>query len=354
MMLRNLKNNQKGAALAVVLMVLMVISILAVPFIMVSGQEQKNAIRQEQSAKAYYIALAGAEAVAHRIANDPTKAALMSASGKSKKTSFGGGSFEVNVTNSSGQVNVVSEGTYGTHKKTITILMTASSAEGIFHNSIFSYSSLTLGAMKKVTGPLESKGTINTDGLKDRGVNPVIKINSDREFIDPDFPETDVSPVRGDISGTAKISESGTYDRIELGNQTLTFDTSMKDLKIVVGTFITKGDIVITGPHRLELFVKTSFDTQTKSDVNPTDPAKLLVFLQSDCNFQLKTGNSSFYGYIFGPFANVTQIAGAGVKGAMVVGSFTGESSSTVEFVPFADTYDISPIVLSYSIDSYH
>ena len=90
--------NEKGAALPLVLLILFVLTLLGTTIFMFNMGETRQVARDEDRLKAHYIARSGAHAVAAYLIDNPEVATHLINSDESTEYDFGEGTFEVLVT----------------------------------------------------------------------------------------------------------------------------------------------------------------------------------------------------------------------------------------------------------------
>jgi hypothetical protein len=114
----NYLKNEKGMALGLVLLVITVGIILITGMMTISLNENKQAIYQTNSMKAYYIARAGADAMVHRLLTiDKEYWDDFTTLHNTKATNFGDGQVEVSVLRTGSKYEVVATGKYNEQKR---------------------------------------------------------------------------------------------------------------------------------------------------------------------------------------------------------------------------------------------
>lgn len=100
------------------------------------------------------------------------------------------------------------------------------------------------------------------------------------------------------------------FDRIEINNGgTLNIDCSASDVNIVVDSMYIKGDLLITGTHNLNLYVKgdsNSYDLDIQTDMfgGGNDADQLRVYLKENTAMQFQA-NGDFNAFVYGPNASI-------------------------------------------------
>lgn len=122
-----IKNN-KGAALALVIMLMGVLSVLGITMLTISLAENKQAIYQVNKTQAYYLARSGAEAVAEHIIESSSSDDIMDKT--SKPTQLGNGTFKVSVTKEDEDIVIKSTGEVHKVNQDVTLVLTPEQTGG--------------------------------------------------------------------------------------------------------------------------------------------------------------------------------------------------------------------------------
>lgn len=140
--------DEKGSALAMVLIIMLVLGILGTAFMNLSVAENRFVQRSEDKLQAYYIARSGAQAVAEYMVKDNNDDADdMIGHSTGSNTQIGGGEFTVSVEqdpNHTNIVNVVSTGVYKgiTQTSKIQVYKTSTGVGGLFNHAIVAQSGI--------------------------------------------------------------------------------------------------------------------------------------------------------------------------------------------------------------------
>lgn len=370
--------SQKGSAMAIAMMVLLVLSILIAGFLTVSLTEAKTAIRNEKQKQAYYIARAGAEAVAKHIINNPGSAqGLIDAPKSNPPVTLGNGVFEVDVTGaindrvtieSTGYVDDISqkvsltlvpslttwtppdfeEFEAGVFSKTGIELYGSSYIDGTAVTNSIAADSIHFDWSTRITGDLYiGPGGIPSDIID--SPNPNINNNIEGEIINLDSPKTYNMPVfpeypeeleeKGDF--TAKwwpeppyyIEEDGRYGSIVV-NSELIINVGDDDRIIRVGDLDVSGKITILGSGNLILYIEDSFTLGGGAAINSSGNPKALLIYYKGSNPINISGGSNVSGTIFAETASVNVSGSGRVSGNIITNgenvNIGGGSSNTV------------------------
>ena len=137
-------NNQRGAALPLVLVTLMILSIFSLTVIFLSNSNFRSERREESRTKAYYISRTGSEifaneAVRKRKDNEIEFNIEDFVGKKSKPTKFGSGEFTISVVKVNGDdsYKVTSVGTVNNVSETTSVIVNSNELELAVSNQIF-------------------------------------------------------------------------------------------------------------------------------------------------------------------------------------------------------------------------
>lgn len=306
--------------LPLVLVVLVVLSILGITVLSISLAENKESAYQENKMQAYYLARAGAEAVAKHIIDMPSD--IINIKGKTSDITridnSDKGYFQVQVKEiSSSELNIISTGTVGMHSEGVTLSLKKSSGSSIskLENALYVNSSI------EFTGSTKIKGSVMTNFTD---ASQILFDNSGEQYITGDLLVLNSSMKKADINrwgtnygykiqGSLKLSDTSmptfempvfpTYP-LESGslpgiNNTLKLDWSNSPYTIINSGYY-KGGIEVPPGEILNINVKDSdMIIRTKYlrvggviKINKTGIGKVYVYIdgtdQSD--FQVSSG----------------------------------------------------------------
>lgn len=362
-----LLKNEKGLALPTVLMVMLVMTLLGTALWHYSMNGIQQASRNQKKMQAYYIARAGADAIAQHIIERPQAALqLQTATSPSNLATrnVGDGYFEAYVRLDPANANIVQVISRGfsdngsdnaTSQVTLNVLRQQSNIQ-VFHQAVAQTSNQTLDLTKmSVIGDVSSAGSIET--------NP-------RRFAGTTYPDTSTSYPAATLpvlpAGTVTVSGNDTivqpnysYLNITSGsNGDIIFNTGVAGTtsQVIVHTLDAGRNIILNGNGKLELFVTSSAVVQTgsKRTVNRAgNESNLVVYLMDNTSLTLKA-NVEFYGYIYGPNATLNMQSGlTTISGGIVVGSLrksdgTGVPIGNIIHVPPPSGANILSSVFGY------
>ena len=377
-----LKNNNKGFALVLVLMVLCVFVILGTAYTTIVLSENKNTTINEKDDQAYYLARSGVAAVSNYIISHPDSVQSLIDNSPSAPIPLGNGYFTVTVaksTDGSGDLTVTSDGVIphiipgpsgiGTPSP-IPILSArdvSSGAELILKYSssnnnwvqpsydvaVFSLGTISLSGSANFIGSagtnsaiagavsIDNSGSkINGDLLVGPGGSTTVvnrpncitgSISSQaasRTFPLPDFPifPSDLT-ARGNlnIGSSQTISSDGYYTEITVGSgATLTFDVGSGIRKIKVDNLkVGYQGILITGTGTLVLYVSTSMSFGSGTSVNPANPSvhpEKMVIYYSGTNAVSFSSGSVVATLYASQASNITITGGTSFTGNVISG----------------------------------
>lgn len=329
----------RGSALAITIIVVAVLAILGVALLNITLAENKFSIHEENRIKAYYIARAGAEAVASYIAdkNNP-KATIQSLVAKDKaQTNFGGGYFEVDFPiNSVYTPTIRSTGTYRGISQTVTLPM---KKKYYFDAALYITEGLTLPEDEIQNNHL-IYGTVNIHENKYDELKDQLNLQNGEPKstdIEPEHPQNPGLPNYSTslwtiLDGTT-VTASDThnlhsFDTININtNALVTFDTSAGDIKVYANylNVYNNAQVTVIGGNALHIYIGTKLDF--KQILTTVGDTKVIFYLLDGSTAEFKTGNTGFNGAIIGPGATVdmksTVINGPVMAGCLNIGSDT-------------------------------
>lgn len=329
----------RGSALAITLIVIAVLSILGVALLNIALAESKFTKHEENRLKAYYIARAGAEAVATYIAdkNNPKATIEALVAKDAAQTSFGGGHFEVDFPIDLFYAPTIrSKGTYGGVSQTVTLpmkkkfyfdaalIITGDLSGDAIQNNHLVYGKVNIHNSKYAA--LKDQINLQTGEPQSTDINPEHPAN-------PGLPDYSTPPGTWTITHGTTVTASDahnkkSYNTIEINNNShVTFDTSGGDIKVFTKYFNVYNNAIVTasGGNTLHIYVETKIDF--KQLLTTVGNTKVVFYLLDGCTAEFQTGNTGFNGAIVGPGATVdmksTTVNGPVMAGCLKIGSDT-------------------------------
>lgn len=393
--------NRKGSAFAVTMMVLLVLSVLITAYLTLSLTEYKTAIRTEKQKQAYYIARAGAEAVAKHIMDNPdpeSVQALLDAPAPSSRVSLGNGAFEVEVIGSiDTKIIVESTGYVGdvSQEARLTLIPHSSAWEppfeeggeiqlhsaGVFAeegiylhngggitgsaitNSVAAHSVRLDNSGSEITGDVligpggdasvgSSTSVVYSEksNIHESIRGDILNLEALLTFEMPQFPDfPDDLAARGDFTAGWTpdppyfISQDGYYNTIDVLSE-LVFNVGDGNLRIRVKNLniTNNGKITVAGTGNLILYIENSLVTTGNNFNINGDPKSVLIYYKGSNPVSL-SGNFKLKGTVFCKNANVTVTGSATIGGNIITSGsaveVSGGSANTVLsiFAPDAD-----------------
>lgn len=333
-------NNERGAALPLVLTIVIVMSLLGTAIWQYSVTDTLNVSREEHKMQAYYLARSGADLVASAIITNSVSAAALINAPKSSPVNLGDGSFEVDVAGNLNNITINSTGIVNDVSQSTNLSLTKLTPKEIFNNVIYAKEPYDVTKMN-VSGSLESNNTIGTSS----GYGYAVKPNSSRYFPPPIIPNlTSKGSLSVGNKDTTTVNEDGEYTSIDVSNGgTLIFDTKGGTLRIVTSTLTSKDTIRVIGGGTLLLYIRNTAYISTKGIFNDVDKNNLVLFLADGVNVSFTDqAGMDFYGYIYGPTATVDlQSAKSSITGALIANDFNGSNNTTLTFVDIPNDIDL-------------
>jgi len=357
-----LLNNEKGAALPLVLIVMIVLTLLGTALWYYGVNELGHSVREEKKARAYYIARAGAESVAKYIISDPSDLHLVGQVGDKISSAEEGfsinndqyvGDIEVEIEKVDGnQIKVTGIGTVDEITQRVSLVL---ETQQIPDGTLIMKSDVKFSQGINIYGDVVSGGKVYVQNKVVEGdthsiVNGgTIKQNQNFQFTTQPFPGVPEEVVNFDIDqyeeSTINSDPGVTYQEIYLANKEeltvsaesssvflsahvfdmhsgaeLTLCTSeYNDLQIVADE-IEMAKVEVKGDGVVEIYARERITFKTPHSY--VDKGFLVVYLEDDCVMTIQA-NSKFRGLIYGPGAKV-EIAGGIIEGVIVADKITG------------------------------
>lgn len=360
-MLNPLKNN-KGAALATVIITMVVLMILGTAILNTAFFETKMSVEDENSVQAEYIAKSGADIAAKYISDNPTSAT------SSLTDNIGQGSYTASITwLSTSSVKIVSTGTVKGVTKTVTLLLGRKTYQDLFlgirqtGTDSLDLSSMNVTYQPGCTVNIEANVdsldqiTLNATNSADPNIVKSINNNPPLHFTIPDSTGYNTAlPIS--VSGTKTfIGNYRLTSLVKANGETLIFDTQGADQHIIVNTLSfsgSQGNVIVQGGGNVHLYIIDSGDIQTPIDVNSLSVGKLFLYV-SDGKYLSISANGVVNAYIYAPNALVEiQSALTTVKGSIIGqiinrGNING-AKGTFYYIPLTDNPTDNPIEMDF------
>ncbi|MFW6377534.1 MAG: DUF7305 domain-containing protein [bacterium] len=340
--IKRFDKDNNGYLLVSVFIILLILLAVGTVILNITLAEYKQAERDKNKIKAYYLARSGAELTADSIINgdldlEENTFNLMEDDGRTIANiniNSIDGSNDFIIESESAEVNGVKE-----------IVKLKLENKSIFDSALFAVGNIQLQNQTVVIGDVESKGSIKDNGK----IEGNIIQSSDREMpsIDhwPDenqspfdnkrsIPTTNVNGKGKGNSGSLEISESGYYEDIAIkNNETLRIDTTGKDnLKVLVDNFDIKGTIDIVGDGDVSFYAKDGKQIQTPNVEIEND---IYIYLQDEIEFTI-IANSDFNGFIHAPEGTIElQSSGTKVNGSIIAKNIKGKGNNVMGTIEY-------------------
>lgn len=357
-------NNNKGAGLVLVILVMAILSILGAALLSLSSASARLIAQQNKIKQAYYLAKSGADAVATHLINNPKDDTLLASEISDDNDShFSNGEFNVKVDNgASYQLNITGSGNVSGVEKSTTAVIRRLTVGELINKAIYTNAPLDITNMV-VEGDIQSGGDIdykttghNQYDTSKYDASPNSPVSMDTvtpDVLPPDYPVQNLV-VSG---GMVQISDSYKFNSITIEqNKTLEIIANNEVIDIVVDTVTAKGNINITaiGTGRVNLFVYTKFEVQTKGFINNDHPKYLYIYMQQGSIFDLQAG-IEVKAYIIAPDADaVIQSEKSTIFGAIIADKLTKNGvngpNGSVVFVPQEDDSEIDENLKAYTM----
>jgi hypothetical protein len=224
--------NEKGMAFGAVLLVMTVGIILITGMLTISLNENKQAIHQTNSMKAYYIARAGADSMVHRLLTiDKEYWDDFTTLHKTKPTDFGDGQVEVSVLRTGDDFSVVSTGTYRGQKKEVKAVLFYNPYTK-FEYAIYSKESMELIQLGALNHDIGSGGEI---GFKNPSYENLFRSYAQEKVImNPEISDIDLDSFKDKLTLANNIqltqngqvettSSSSKFDMVEVSHNSATW-----------------------------------------------------------------------------------------------------------------------------------
>lgn len=367
-------NDNRGSVFLNVVVVMAVLSILGLALISIGMADMAQAVRQEKTLEAFYVARSGADAVAAYLLRHPEDIDLFISQGE-EEVEIEGNTFVVSVSRQGQDVVIDSTGHVGGQASKVSLSLITGGP--VLDMAVFALTSMEFASQSSVYGSAGTNSTQNSSVnfanqatvtgnfytgagsnpskvVKDGGIGNIqgslMSLTAQRDYNLPDFPIFPSNlPQRGNLivasQGTACIMQDGQYSKIELGSQSnLLIDVGSGERHIRVSQLIASSQVNITvvGSGKLILYVEQSFKLESQASINKNgDPSKVMLFYKGTSKMDLAS-QSKYYGSMYiekaeFELSSQTYIAGSIISGGSKVNiSSQGQISNSGGQVVFA------------------
>ena len=304
-------HNNKGSALALVIIIFAVGMILGTALLRISLAETNFTARQENRMQAHYIARSGAQAVAEYMISDPGDAEfLVGAEESEMNEQVAGGNFSVEVEETEeGNIYVISTGKFNGVSQTVRIRMdrTGPGLGGIFDHAIVAKESVEVGSASGnkivIEGTLASNGTI-TMGSKSEYEDAF-------EYQNIIFPEIIEPPNWDDsVAYDAVIAPSGGDITTPLESDTylpLYDDIGKSPYYVLVDgdLDLKKRSLNIRDNHTVHIYLKGDLMMETQAEVNIGEGSQLYIYVIGERTVQFSGRGELNHLLIYAPDSHI-------------------------------------------------
>lgn len=336
-------SNKRGSTLIMVIAIVAILSMLGLTVLTISVTDKKQVVEQDEEMQTYYLARAGADAVAEHIIHNPLSINSIRNKESAPYSTIGNGDIVVSVKELTpgGDIEILSTGTNDNHSTDIKLRLDRVS----MNHAIFSFDDLDVEKFGEIDGDIGSNGDIYGPG--DRVIFSGNK-EEDKDFhMAPiDFPEFSDYATVVDGESYKKIASSGILDDSLLAAQSeMVFDTSEGDLELLVLDDLSlKDKVIVEGNNSVYLYVDEGVEVEFKTKYDSTDhyADQFIIYLGKNALFNVQA-NYKIRVRIIGPEARVyIQSASSTIIGSILCKVFTNNSTPNITYEPSAtDVLDL-------------
>lgn len=349
-----IKNN-KGIALAYVLIVMAVMATLGLVFIQISLTETMQAARDKSKMQAYYLAKSGVEATAAWMVSHADIGNTLIGKTSSPVTLAGSninGTYVVSVLGDAASPLLLVKGVGTVNGVSATATMTVNtgntSITNVFTETLNSNGEITSHSnAAEIFGNIVAGGTIDVKNCTGTKTSNSIRVYPSVIF--PAIPTTVNFPgsnISLDLADTIKFpGQIAGYDTFTCGSA-LEIKTGNTNnvVSLVVNIFdLSKSSkLTITGTGRLQVFVKTQLIIDSKAEINfDKDPKKLIILMGVGTTFTDKN-SYQFNGLIYAPNNDFTISGNGIITGSIIAKSINITGNNTINGTKFGPYNDIT------------
>ena len=313
---------------------MVVLMILGTAVLKVAVAENRFSKKSEDKIQAYYVARAGAQAVAEYMIEDAHRDAseLVGKTSAVTEHSDMGGQFQVTVSEipSSNNLSIISTGEFNGVKQTAKILLEGSDSGigGIFNHALAVKESITVsnnaGNNITITGTVASNGDIN---LGNQSTLDPSKIFKNQNLIFPAI----VVPTGVTVTnlGTINLQNKETSAKLSVSSGGKTYyranSITVKD-----------NSIDVTGKGSVHLYVYGDIDLDTKSNFNVSNDVLFYIYIIGEKNVTFSGKGDQNNVMVYAPDSTITwNNAGAGdFFGALIGKSIILHNKTVIKYNP--------------------
>lgn len=311
--------DEKGSALAMVLIIMLVLGILGTAFMNLSVAENRFVQRSEDKLQAYYIARSGAQAVAEYMVKDNNDDADdMIGHSTGSNTQIGGGEFTVSVEqdpNHTNIVNVVSTGVYKgiTQTSKIQVYKTSTGVGGLFNHAIVAQSGITTnnGQGTVITGSIV---VVDEDGDLEMGNATTVPSNNYGHDSTIILPQIVLPSVYNHDFGNTIKKNSGMISLPMAGHTPLRTDRGVSEYYYHANNIeLQNGGLKgfdYTGAEGIgtiiHLYVEGDIDMNTNSYFTSDEHTYFYVYVKGEHTVNLIGNGMANNVYIYAPDSDIT------------------------------------------------
>ncbi|SHJ36910.1 pilus assembly PilX N-terminal domain-containing protein [Parasporobacterium paucivorans] len=368
--------NNKGAALAMVIIVMVVLMILGTSALAMGLSETKFSVANEKKTQAEYIAKAGADIAADLFIRDNNF------SGTNIFTSplaWGNGvisSVTANKVDNAGfindYVNITSTGTVDSSSRTVSLRLSKKTEAEVFDGIrlIGAQSEFNLKALdishdaNKVVNitanvPDASNILLSTGDAADPGI---VKNVSDIAYPPVVIPPAGTYSSPDTITGTA-VLDKPYYDLKTLkngNNELITFKVAAgSEMTVIVDDLEFKGNATVTGGGKVRIYIRNTCQIWTPISVNTSSTGYLFFYIAKDKKLEFQA-NGTLTAYIYAPEATIqlnsdaTTLVGSMV-GKLILKNPSGEGPhGQFYYAPLPEGDTVTPLDYGYTKRYYY
>lgn len=320
--------NQRGGALVFVLISLVVLMILGISLMNTAVADTRMAAYQENSMKAYFIAQSGAYTLADYIVKNPTAdVAGMVIGGQTLPVTIGDGYFTLEVTQSAGEIIILSRGVVKGVEQQATVVMEMS-AGAVFEYPIAAKGQISIANHVEVVGNIVTNSPhvsnkIPVDLSSNANVTGVVK-NAGLKFPNIIVPDSFDEVIENKVNNNKIIYVDGE-----------------KTVYLEKGVELSNNDVfTITGNGILHLYVSNGWKSHNQAILDIGTNITLFVYILDDTAVEIRS--DSFKGVLYAPLSTITVKTAnkdRDIKGSLIAkevnidGNHTKISNSEISFL---------------------
>ena len=354
--------DDKGAALTTAVLLTLVLIIVGGGLWQLSTNEGRQAVRDQQSRQAYYIARSGVEAVAAYMIENPESGEDLIGS-TSDEVHFGVGSFTVEIVeDGENHVLLISTGTVANTDHVVRVRLRRDSGFAnvdLLPFAVYSKERISMEGSAEIHGDSGTPFVVNPsvvltgypqlrgDLYIAPGANPntsvqipwgsigtfihgtVGNLADEVEYMLPDFPQFPEGlidrgsmVIEGGPCQEAIISSDGYYSELILASdRTLTINVGTGDRVLRIGRLdLRQGHVRLMGSGRLILYVEDYFNIAGSSTVNANGSTGDVIMYYKGEGVMDPAGATKFVGSVYAERASIHISGSGGISGDIAIG----------------------------------